>query len=244
MILDCVAVGSVSSVSAMVLMEDSERAAAIARERGIDAGLHLNFTAPFSAPCSDKLVAAQGRLLRFLLSNRLAPMLFRPDLATSFEYVVKVQLDEYRRLYGSEPGRIDGHHHMHLAANVLLAHLMPRGVHARRNFSFRTGEKSWANRLYRRTVDKFLARRYRLSDYLFALAPVNVTGRLQRIFSLSRCYVVEVETHPVAPAEYRLLTSGELRRLAGSASIAAPSAGFRALNQMQQTHVLPNRIQS
>src|SRR4029077_20103780 len=43
-IAECVAHGAVSSVSAMVFMEDSERSAVIARERGIDAGLHLNFT--------------------------------------------------------------------------------------------------------------------------------------------------------------------------------------------------------
>src|SRR5258708_5317705 len=46
--LECCERGSISSVSAMVFMEDSERAAALARERGIDAGLHLNFTTPFS----------------------------------------------------------------------------------------------------------------------------------------------------------------------------------------------------
>ena len=40
---------TVSSVSAMVFMEDSERAAAMARESEIDAGLHLNLTTPFSA---------------------------------------------------------------------------------------------------------------------------------------------------------------------------------------------------
>ena len=35
-ILDCALRGAVSSVSAMVFMEDSERAATLARERGID----------------------------------------------------------------------------------------------------------------------------------------------------------------------------------------------------------------
>ena len=35
-------------VSAMVFMEDSERAASIARADAIDAGLHLNFTTAFS----------------------------------------------------------------------------------------------------------------------------------------------------------------------------------------------------
>ena len=58
--LDCIFRGSVSSVSAMVFMEDSERAAAIARERKIDAGMHLNFTTPFSGKaCPSRLVDRQ-----------------------------------------------------------------------------------------------------------------------------------------------------------------------------------------
>src|ERR1700674_3520796 len=42
--LECALRGTISSVSAMVFMQGSEQAAAIALERGIDAGLHLNFT--------------------------------------------------------------------------------------------------------------------------------------------------------------------------------------------------------
>ena len=48
-IFECFQRKTVSAVSAMVFMEDSERAASTAREHGIDAGLHLNFTTPFSA---------------------------------------------------------------------------------------------------------------------------------------------------------------------------------------------------
>jgi hypothetical protein len=78
-ILDCVLCGAVSSVSAMVFMEDSERAAAIARERGIDAGLHLNFTTPFSAPsCPARLVECQCKLARYLRRHRFAPTVFLP----------------------------------------------------------------------------------------------------------------------------------------------------------------------
>src|SRR5271167_1397805 len=40
--LRCILRGAVSSVSAMVFMGDSERAAAIAKENAIHAGLHLN----------------------------------------------------------------------------------------------------------------------------------------------------------------------------------------------------------
>src|SRR5204863_4002166 len=46
-ILDCITRGTVTAVSAMVFMEDSERAAAEARQHSVDAGLHLNFTTPF-----------------------------------------------------------------------------------------------------------------------------------------------------------------------------------------------------
>jgi len=209
----------------MVFMEDSERAAAIARERGIEAGLHLNLTTSFSAPgCPTQLVERQQELARYLLRHRLAQVVFHPGLTRSFEYVVATQLDEFRRLYGADPDRLDGHHHMHLCANVLLGGLLPPGTLVRRNFSFQAGEKSLWNRLYRRFVDGMLARRHRLVDFFFSLAPLEPPVRLQRIFSLAREFVVEVETHPVQPEEYRLLTGGEIFRLAGDVRIAPPSA--------------------
>src|SRR5438270_6197533 len=142
----------------------------------------------------------------------------------SFDFVVAAQLDEFRRLYGADPERLDGHHHMHLCANVLFRGLLPPGTLVRRNFSFQAGEKSAWNRLYRRFVDGVLARRHRLVDFFFSLAPLEPRSRLQRIFSLSRQRVVEVETHPVQPEEYRFLTSGEIFRLAVDVRIAPPSA--------------------
>ena len=58
---------------------------------------------------------------------------------------------------------------MHLCANLLLSNLIPAGMKIRRNFSFWPGEKSWLNRAYRSLVDRWLARRYRLTDYFFDL---------------------------------------------------------------------------
>ena len=143
-ILDCCLLGAVSSVSAMVFMEDSERAAAIARERGIEAGLHLNFTAPFSASgVPAGLAQRQQQIACHLLRHRLAQIVFHPGLMRMFEYVAAAQLDEFRRLYGAGPDRIDGHHHMHLCANVLVQNLLPWGTMVRRNFSFDRGEKFW-----------------------------------------------------------------------------------------------------
>ena len=212
-IYECVLRGRVSSVSAMVFMEDSDRAATVARERAIDAGLHLNLTTVFSASrCSSSLAQRQQELAKHLRRHRLSQVMFHPALTRSFEYVVSAQLDEFARLYGALPERIDGHHHMHLCSNVLLGKLLPAGTMVRRNFSFQPGEKSLYNRLYRRIVDRKLARRHRLTDYFFSLAPLDPPGRLQRIFSLARQSVVEVETHPVNADEYGFLIGDDILR--------------------------------
>jgi hypothetical protein len=219
-ILDCVRLGTVTAVSAMVFMEDSERAAALALEHGVDAGLHLNFTEAFTAPGGrHDLVERHRRVVAYLRRHRLAQLVFNPGLMRSFEYVVAAQLDEYRRLFGAAPARLDGHHHMHLCANVLLQELLPAGARVRRNFSFRSGEKSALNRAYRRFVDGRLARRHRLTDYLFPLPPLEPADRLQRIFSLARTHVVELETHPVNPDEYGFLTGGALGQWIGGLSL-------------------------
>ena len=224
-ILDCCLLGAVSSVSAMVFMEDSERAAEIARAQGIEAGLHLNFTTPFfSRGVPDGLAEHQQRIARHLLRHRLAQIVFHPGLMRSFEYVAVAQLDEFRRLYGAAPERIDGHHHMHLCANVLIQKVLPLATIVRRNFSFDLGEKSLGNHLYRSLVDRRLARRHRLTDYFFSLPPLEPASRLARIFSLASEFTVEVETHPANPEEHRYLAGGEIFRQIGNMRVARPSA--------------------
>jgi len=227
--LDCTRSGAVSAVSAMVFMEDSERAAAIARERGIEAGLHLNLTTPFSAPgCPGRLVERQQQLARYLRWHRFSQVVFHPGLVRTFDYVVAAELDEFRRLYGRDPDRVDGHHHMHLCANVLLAGLLPRGALVRREFSFQFGEKGLGNVLYRRLVDRLLTRRHRVVDFFFSLAPLEPASRLQRIFDLARQFVVEMESHPADPDEHRFLSRGELLSRIGGVRIVPPSVVSRA----------------
>jgi len=220
--LECIGRGTVSSVSAMVYMKDSERAAAIARERGIDAGLHLNFTTAFSASRTPaRLIEHHERVSRYLGRNRFAQVIFHPGLTGSFEYVVASQRDEFCRLYGSEPARLDGHHHMHLCSNVLLGRLLPPGTLVRRNFSFQPGEKSLINRLFRRVVDDRLARRHRIVDFFFSLPPLDPLSRLQRIFSLAAQFTVEVETHPVSSEDFGFLTGDEVVRWTAGSPIAS-----------------------
>ena len=209
-IMHCVERGAVSSASGMVFMEDSERSALIAREHSVDIGLHLNFTTQFSQPgCPENLKNHQQRLSTFLRRGRVAQALFHPRLSNSFQYLVAAQIEEFQRLYGVKLRRIDGHHHMHLCANVLFGNLLPPGIIVRRSFSFQASEKSAVNRLYRKTLDYFLARQHVLTDCFFSIAPIEPIGRLRRISDISRHAVVELETHPINPDEFRFLTSGD-----------------------------------
>lgn len=220
-ILECVTVGTVSSASAMVFMKDSERAAELARERAVDCGLHLNFTMPFSASdCVPRLKEHQEAIMRYLRRHRLAQAVYHPGLTSSFRYVVEAQIEEFTRIFGNAPRRLDGHHHMHLCANVLLGRLLPDGTIVRRNFSFSPREKRRINRLYRSAIDRILAKRHLLTDYFFSLPPLEPLSRIDAIFSTARQFVVEVETHPVNPEEYRFLRSGEIQRRAGDLQIA------------------------
>ena len=220
-IAECAALGTVSSASAMVLMEDSERAADLARERALDVGLHLNLTSPFTArSVSPTVEEHHQRIRKFLRQSRVAQILYHPGLANSFQYVVSAQLEEYCRLFGKPPRRVDGHHHMHLCANVLFGGLLPDGTIARRNFSFLRGEKSGINRLYRKAMDRVLAKRHRLTDFFFSLPPLEPSSRLERIFALAKNSSVEVETHPVNPEEYKFLTGGAALRWSKDCPIA------------------------
>jgi len=220
-IVECVTIATVSATSAMVFMVDSERAADLARKRGIDCGLHLNFTMPFSAlDCPLRVREHQQRVMQYLRRNRLARMVYHPGLASSFRYVATAQIEEFERLFGSKPRRLDGHHHMHLCANVLFDKLLPAGTLVRRNFSFRPGEKSRINRLYRAAIDRVLAQRHQLTDYFFSLPPLEPQSRIDEIFSIARRSIVEVETHPVNAPEYRFLTSGEILRRTRGLQIA------------------------
>lgn len=221
-IVECLVPGGVSAVSAMVFMKDSERAAGLARERGVDAGLHLNLTTPFSEPgIPPELLRRQGEIARYLRRHRFAPYVFNPALAGACAYVVAAQIGEFRRLYGVEPARIDGHHHMHLCANVLIGRLLPPRTLVRRNFCFEPGEKSAMNRAYRRLVDGVLSRRHRLTDLFFSIQPMEPRARLDRICALARTAIVELETHPSHPSESRFLRSGDILR--SGVRVGAPS---------------------
>jgi chitin disaccharide deacetylase len=204
----------ITSVSAMVFMRDSERAAELAKNNDLDVGLHLNFAEKFTAnECPEKLRDYNRRIVRFLTRNRYSPLLYNPLLRREFSYSYAAQTEEFVRLFGKEPSHIDGHHHMHLCGNLLLTAVVPAGMKMRRNFSFWPGEKSWLNRTYREFVDGWLSRRYLLADYFFDLSQSIQEKKLGRVVTLARSNKVELMAHPIVPMESEYLLSNEFETI-------------------------------
>jgi chitin disaccharide deacetylase len=208
--LRCYKAGRITSVSAMVFMANSERAAELAKKNEVDAGLHLNFSETFEGKNnSGRLGECQNRLVRYLRRSKYSQLFYNPFLRNAFSYSYQAQAEEFERLFEKSPSHIDGHHHMHLCANFLVNRLIPVGMKVRRNFSFWPGEKSWLNRAYRTLVDRWLARRYRVTDYFFDLTQCIEENKLGRVISLTKSSNVELMTHPIVPQEAEYLMSDE-----------------------------------
>ncbi|HWW00444.1 MAG TPA: ChbG/HpnK family deacetylase [Candidatus Acidoferrum sp.] len=216
----CFSESRIASATAMVFMDASERAAELASQIRLDVGLHLNLTQEFTGKRpSEVVLRSHTRVCRFLNRNKYARMLYLPFLREDFARVYRAQAEEFLRLYGKRPSHIDGHHHMHLCANILGDCVIPRGEKVRRSFSFRFGEKGRANRTYRRFTDWLLARRNLTTDYFFDLCEGLRAGRLQRIAELATRTNVELMVHPIDPDQYSWLISdrfletfGELKK--------------------------------
>jgi len=198
----------------MVFMEGSLKAAEIANSRGMDIGLHINFTQQFDSPgCPAQLAKSQGRIRRFLKSGKYALLLYNPFLRKHFRTVFEEQLKEFTRVYSRPPSHFDGHQHMHLSSNMLVQRIIPAGQKVRRSFSFRPGEKSVGNRAYRRIVDRKLARRYHLTDFFFALSNNLEPDKLHPLLALGRTANVELMTHTWNRPEYDCLMSETFQQL-------------------------------
>jgi chitin disaccharide deacetylase len=198
----------ITSVSAMVYMRDSARAAELALRAGLDVGLHVNLTQRFDqdhVPAG--LLADHHKVATFLSRNRYAQLLYHPALRRHFRNVYEAQAAEFERLYAIRPSHIDGHRHMHLSSNMLVDGIIPRGQRVRRSFSFWPGEKSAFNRAYRRLVDWRVSGRYRTTDYFFVLSQYSQPERLRCLSMLARGATIELMTHPAVPAEHAFLAS-------------------------------------
>ena len=217
-ILRCYREGRLNSTSAMMFMEDSERASKLAIDNKLDVGLHLNLTQKFTGQAAtNTLKSHQMAVSNYLNARKINQVLFNPFLRPSFYYVFHAQWEEFCRLYGEEPSRLDGHHHMHLCMNMLASAILPKGIKIRRNFTFRPGEKDPLNRLYRHLVDRWLKSRFLCTDSFFSMAPIN-HGRLKRLVLMSKSSDVEIMVHPGVKEEYLYLLSSEWASLISASS--------------------------
>ena len=216
-ILECLERGAIDSVSAMVFMSDSERAARIAREWKIDSGLHLNFTEPFSGNrVSAHLRRSQERIRSWLKSSRIAQAIYNPFLRRDFAYVFECQYQEYVYLYQRKPSRIDGHNHMHICANMFFDNLIPKGTQVRRNITFTDDQKkSGFNKFIRKRVDSILEKRFVCTDYFFhirQIAPEMPEANevvLEKIMELATHSDLELLVHPGQQVDFEFLTCDE-----------------------------------
>lgn len=210
----------------MVYMEDSERAASLALKTGIEVGLHLNFTQAFSTyNFPMKLREHQNRIMYYLTKQKLAQVIYNPFIATSFQYVFLSQLEEFERLYFRPPDYYNGHHHMHLCANVLASKMIPNKARIRRTFTFGWGERNLFNLIYRHLLDRYISGRYVSTDCFFSITPIQNYERLKNIFNRSVKESVEIEVHPENSEEINYLLSDRYYDLMDSVLCG----GFRQL---------------
>ncbi|MEN6559581.1 MAG: ChbG/HpnK family deacetylase [Acidobacteriota bacterium] len=212
----------ITSASLMVFMADSARAAELARPARLETGLHINLTQAYDGPGVPAAVReSQERVARYLRLGKWPQVVYNPLLKGAFASTFAWQLEEYRRLLGRDPDHYDGHNHMHLSMNMIVGGFIPEGSRVRRSFTFRRGEKSALNRLYRRRLDAWLIGRHTTTGAFFSLDPVGDRPRLQRIVDLARTADVELMVHPWRDDQFALLMSGPFRDLVGSVPCGA-----------------------
>lgn len=237
-ILTCHRHGRISSTSAMMFMADSERAAGLALECGIEVGLHLNVTDPFTGEDRDApLIHAHRRVSAYYRHRRLAMVLYNPLLRKDVECTLKRQWGRFVELYRRPPSHVDGHRHRHVSPNVLTSGVIPAGFRMRRDHHFEPGEKGPFNRLWRAATDALLTRRYLCADRIYSLSTSRDSGALARIVELSRERAVELMTHPGVAAELAYLLSAEFRDL-----LEQTTLGRYSMLSPRRSPTIPRRV--
>jgi predicted glycoside hydrolase/deacetylase ChbG (UPF0249 family) len=212
-IADCHLAGGLTSTTAMMFMEGTGEATSRAKAHPkLGIGLHLNLIEGYSDPSTPVSVRdRQLRLLEHFRPRRRRRWLYDPRLRHDVDRIVADQFERFVELYDRPPTHLDGHHHCHLAANVLLSSSLPRGMAIRNALSdaHRPNPLTDALRLVRR---KLLSPRFRSTDFFFSVETAwpGLTGRPPPAkLGLSRRASVEVMVHPAFPREYQPLQSQE-----------------------------------
>lgn len=206
--------GGLTSTTALAFMKDSGRAAELARdlpELGI--GLHLNFVEEYTDPETPEPVRARQReLIEQSRLLRLQRWVYNPFMRDRINRVVADQFQQFVDLYGRLPTHVDGHHHSHLAANVLLSPALPRGTKIRNALSDTHRHNPAIEGLRRLRSEMIERRQLRTTDYFFSIVTAwpEMRGTPPPTqLGLAREASVEVMVHPVFPSEYAPLQSPE-----------------------------------
>jgi chitin disaccharide deacetylase len=207
----CHRAGGLTSTTAMTFMRGSKAAAERSAEHpDLGIGLHLNLVEEYSDPDTPAEVRARQRdLIEHSRLLRLRRWVYDPWVRHAVNRVIADQLQCFIDLYGRLPTHLDGHHHCHLEANVLLSPAVPPGTKIRNALSplGRPNPLLWA---LRRGRERLILRHFTTTEYFFSVATAwpDLTGAppLHQL-GLARGAAVEIMVHPAFPHELGPLQS-------------------------------------
>lgn len=197
----------ITSCTAMVFMQDTVRAAELASCAGIGTGLHLNFTSRFGRPPGDRELEDHHRkLIKFFVSWRYLRYLYIPAIHKSIRYCFRAQYDEFLRVFKKQPTHIDGHHHIHLASNLVFGAILPRGTKIRR-MRGPVGKTHPVNSILRDYFNLYLRTRYLIADFFYYVDDLmNDTSLARRVLS-SMDVSSEIGVHPGDDRDWLTISS-------------------------------------
>lgn len=204
--------GGVTSTTAMAYMRGSADAARRAEELPeLGIGLHLNLVEEYSDPATPADVRERQRqLIAHARLLRLRRWVYDPFLKDRINAVIADQFRSFVALYGGMPTHLDGHHHCHLAANVLLSPAVPAGTKIRNALSD-TYLRNPVTDALRRIRGAMIKRRgFRTTDHFFSIVtswPQMSGPPPEDQLGLARTETVEVMVHPAFPSEFEPLQS-------------------------------------
>jgi predicted glycoside hydrolase/deacetylase ChbG (UPF0249 family) len=208
----CFERGRVTSATGMVYMADSARAAELARAHGLPVGLHINLTTAYTHEGIPAAVRdRQRRLVDRFGQARRQHLAWYPLAQRLVERCLADQIDEFERLYGRRPTHFDGHNHVHLSPNVLVARSLGRADAVRRadDTDRRRGGLARTARMARRLI---VSSRFRTTDHFFPLANLHPGlggSGLEEALALSGRTTVEIMVHPGWADQLELLLADD-----------------------------------
>jgi hypothetical protein len=162
------------------------------RERIWNSCRAAHFHWGITAISTPNLRESQERISRYLKISNYALLVYNPFLRNDFRYAYQAQFDEFIRIFGKPPSHVDGHQHMHLASNMIFDCIVQRGSKIRRNYYFYSKKKYW---IVPAAGGDCRLKRYRITDYFFALSQNLTINRLTG-WSPGKRIMRELMAHP------------------------------------------------